>query len=63
MNALMNKTNADIGFFVIGLEDWRGWQPEGAYWIDSNAIQTLKTISDEWRVFGENDTFVFVFQN
>jgi hypothetical protein len=63
MYDLMNQTNAKIGFFIIGLNDWKGWQPENAYWIDSNAIETLKVISTDWKSFGENsDLFVFVFQ-
>jgi len=63
MDELMNQTNAGIGFFVIGLDDWRGWQPKGAYWIDSYALDKLKLIANEWQVFGEkNDMFVFVFQ-
>jgi len=63
MDYLMNQTNSEIGFFVIGVNDWRGWQPAGAYWIDSNVIQELKQLANEWRVFGENnDMYVFVFQ-
>lgn len=60
---LMKKTNSEVGFFVIGLNDWRGWQPPTAYWIDVSAIETLKSISDEWKTFGEeNDIYVFVFE-
>lgn len=63
MNDLMNKTNSEIGFFIIGLNDWVGWLPETAYWIDSRAIDELKNISDEWAVFGQNnDFFVFIFR-
>jgi hypothetical protein len=63
MGELMNQTNAGIGFFVIGLNDWRGWLSQDAYWIDSKAIESLKVIANEWKVFGEkNDMFVFVFQ-
>jgi hypothetical protein len=62
MSELMSKTNAQIGFFVIGLDDWRGWQPEGSYWIDLTTIESLKTISDQWTVFHDiNDTYVFTF--
>lgn len=63
MNDLMVKTNAEIGFFVISLDDWRGWQSENAYWIDLNAIEGLKIIANDWREFGaESDLFVFVFE-
>jgi hypothetical protein len=63
MNQVMKETDASISYFIIGLDDWRGWQSQSAYWIDSAAIEKLKTISDEWRVFGEqNNMFVFVFK-
>ena len=58
----MNQTNAEIGFFIIGLDDWRGWQSKEAYWIDFGILEKLKLISDEWKVFGEkSDMFVFTF--
>lgn len=63
MQTLMNKTNSEIGFFVIGLEDWKGWYPEGTYWIDENAIEKLKLIANDWQVFGNgSDLYVFVFE-
>jgi len=63
MEVLMEKTRSDIGFFVIGLNDWKGWQSEQRYWIDEGAIERLKLLADDWQVFGKKrDLFVFVFE-
>ena len=63
MQSLMNRTNSEIGFFVIGLEDWSAWLPNGNDWIDENAIKELKLLADDWQVFGKkSDLFVFAFE-
>lgn len=57
----MRKTNSSIGFYVIGLEDWKGWRPEDS-WIKRENLEKIKILSDEWKVFGE-DLYLFRFED
>ena len=42
----MEKTNSDIAFFVIGLNDWRGWSPSSEYWINKQKLNKIKKVPD-----------------
>ncbi|MHA1409589.1 MAG: hypothetical protein ACTSQY_04610 [Candidatus Odinarchaeia archaeon] len=60
INELMNETDSDVVFFVIGLNDWIGWQSENAYWIDDAVLKELKLIADGWKLI-EDNYYIFIF--
>lgn len=59
----MKKTNSTVGFYVIGVEDWQGWESEES-WIKSENLEKIKLLSDEWKVFGEErEIYLFRFSD
>ena len=63
MLKVMERTESSVGFYVVGLDDWKWWTSK-ENWISNASLERLKLMANEWKVFGEDKKlYLFKFIN